>query len=432
MKSNSSTPPISVNGERYWNRLMEMAKITDPAQPWTRRSFSSLFLQGRSWLHHAFEESGLEVRTDAGGNLIGRLPGSGGCGQCIMIGSHSDTVPGGGRFDGIAGVIAGLEIAATLSERRERLQHDLEIVDFLAEEPSEYGISCVGSRAMAGELSPGILQNTNAEGETLAAALGRVGGAPGRVAEARRRDVAAFFELHIEQGGVLESRALDLGIVTAIVGIARVVVTFTGEAAHAGTTPMESRRDALPAAAEFILQMRAEAARYARGGQGYFVATAGKLTVTPNAANVVPGEVTLLLDLRSDAYPLVEKFVASLYAMAGVAAQQHGVRLTHFDRVSDSDPATCDQTLMDSLRRSAEALGYTHVDLTSGAGHDSAFLSRLTPCAMVFVPSRGGKSHCPEEWTDPVQLVAGVATLYEAVRRCDARINQAACGEKPR
>lgn len=432
MQSTASTRLSSINGERYWSSLMELAKITDPAQPWTRRSFSPLFLRGREWLRRAFEDVGLAVRIDAGGNLIGHLPGIAGLGRCLMVGSHSDTVPGGGRFDGIAGVIAALEIAATLRDRGERLRHDLEIVDFLAEEPSEYGVSCVGSRAMAGELSPALLQSSNAEGETLATALRRVGGEPERVGGALRHDVAAFLELHIEQGAVLESRGIDLGIVTAIVGITRVIVTFTGEAAHAGTTPMDSRHDALLAASEFILNLRAKAAEFASRGQSYFVATAGRVTVTPNAANVVPGEVTLLLDLRSDAHSLVEEFLAALRPIAMAAAERYDVRLTSFDCVSDSDPATCDAALMERLRHSAETLRYTHTDLTSGAGHDSAFLSRVAPCAMLFVPSHGGKSHCPEEWTEPAQLVAGVATLYEAVRRCDASIATTDSSEKVR
>jgi N-carbamoyl-L-amino-acid hydrolase len=418
MKFDANTP--SINGDRCWQRLMELADITDRAEPWTRRSFSPLFLEGRRWLRRAFEEAGLAVRTDAGGNLLGRLPGSAGCPQCILVGSHSDTVPGGGRFDGIAGVLAGLEIAATLRERGERLRHDLEIADFLAEEPSEYGVSCIGSRAIAGELTPAMLQATNAEGETLAAALRRAGGEPQKLQEAIRHDLAACFELHIEQGAVLESRGIALGIASAIVGITRLSVTFTGEAAHAGTTPMPLRHDALLAASDFILHLHAQAAELAARGPGYFVATTGKLTIRPNAANVVPGEVSLFLDLRSEAHALVEEFLPCVQSAAAAAAARHGVRLSRFERASDSEPAACDLPLMEILRQSSDALGYTHMDLVSGAGHDSAFLSRVAPAAMLFVPSRGGRSHCPEEWTEPAQLTAGVATLFAAVRRFDA------------
>jgi len=419
MKNDTNNSPI--NGQRCWDRLLELARITDPALPWTRRSFSALFLEGRAWLHRAFEEAGLAVRVDAGGNLIGRLPGSGNLPKSILIGSHSDTVPGGGRFDGIAGVMAGLEIAASLRERGERLRHDLEIVDFLAEEPSEYGVSCVGSRAMAGELTQPMLQSVNPAGETLEAALRRVGGKPESLSGAVRRDVAAFFELHIEQGPVLESRGLDLGIVTAIVGIARVAVTFTGVAAHAGTTPMALRQDALVAASDFVLALHRAASALAASGRGYFVATAGNVRIHPNAANVVPGEVTLMLDLRSDRRPLMEEFLAELQPLAAASAARFGVSLARFERPSDTSTALCDPGLMAGLREQAMAGGRSFVEMTSGAGHDCAFLSRVAPSAMLFVPCRAGRSHCPEEWTDAAQLMAGVETLSGAVRSFDAR-----------
>jgi N-carbamoyl-L-amino-acid hydrolase len=227
-------------------------------------------------------------------------------------------------------------------------------------------------------------------------------------------------ELHIEQGVVLENGGFAVGIVTAIVGITRIAVTFTGEAAHAGTTPMESRQDALLAASEFVLALRQKAAHSARAGRGYFVATAGKVIITPNAANVIPGEVALLLDLRSDARPLMDEFLGELHPVAVAAARQHSVVLTRFECVSDTAPAHCDPALMAGLRESATMLGHSYMDITSGAGHDCAFLSRVAPSAMLFVPSRGGKSHCPEEWTDPAQVIKGVATLYEAVWRWDA------------
>lgn len=415
-----------VNGQRCWDRLMELAAITDPALPWTRRSFSSLFLEGRDWLRRAFEAAGLTVRVDAGGNLIGRLPGSAGLPKAILIGSHSDTVPGGGRFDGIAGVMAGLEIAACLRERGERLHHDLEIVDFLAEEPSDYGVSCVGSRAMAGELTQPMLESPNPAGETLAAAMRRVGGKPDCLGEAVRRDVAAFFELHIEQGPVLESGGIDLGIVTAIVGITRVAVTFSGVAAHAGTTPMALRQDALVAASDFVLALHAAAAELAASGRGYFVATAGRVSIRPNAANVVPGEVTLLLDLRSDRRPLMGEFLAQLQPLAAASAARFKVSLSRFERPSDTTTAQCDPLLMACLREQAQAAGRSFAEMTSGAGHDCAFLSHVGPSAMLFVPSRAGKSHCPEEWTDAAQLMAGVETLSEAVRNFDRRAAEAA------
>jgi len=204
-------PPI--DGARLWDDVMALAAITDPAQPYTRRSFSPLFIEGRAWVRRRFEEAGLAVRLDAGGNLIGRLAGSDPARGTIMLGSHSDTVPAGGRFDGIAGVIAALEAVRSLGSVQ--LRHPVEVVDFLAEEPSDYGLSCVGSRAMSDRLEADTLSYTNANGERLADAIDRIGGAVARLEEARRNDIAGYFELHIEQGVVLESRRIDFGVVPA-------------------------------------------------------------------------------------------------------------------------------------------------------------------------------------------------------------------------
>src|SRR5258708_26331485 len=240
---------LPVDADRLWADVMALAEIADTARPYTRRSFTALFLEGRAWLAQKFVEAGLTMRIDTAGNLIGRLEGKNPALGVIAIGSHSDTVPSGGRFDGIAGVAAGLEIVRALRDSGIRLEHSIEIIDFLAEEPSEYGLSCVGSRGMTGLLDGRMLALTEPGGETLRDALGRVGGDPDRLEEAKRDDIKAFLELHIEQGIVLESQSLDVGIVTSIVGIRRIEVVFQGEADHAGTTPLGLRHDALVAAA---------------------------------------------------------------------------------------------------------------------------------------------------------------------------------------
>ncbi len=246
------TFPFSVDPDRLWTDVMALAAITDPERPYTRRSFSALFLKGREWLARRFDEAGLDVRIDTAGNLIGRREGADAGLKTIMLGSHSDTVPSGGRFDGIAGVIAALETARSLTDAAVVLRHPLEVVDFLAEEPSEYGLSCVGSRGMAGALEADMLALKNSTGEPLGSGLRRVGGDPERLAESKRADIDAFLELHIEQGVVLESEGVDVGIVTSIVGIRRMEIAFEGEADHAGTTPMGLRRDALVAGARTV------------------------------------------------------------------------------------------------------------------------------------------------------------------------------------
>ncbi len=207
---------------------MALAEITDPARPYTRRSFSPLFLEGRAWLAKRFAEAGLATRIDAAGNLIGRIEGAVPERGVIAVGSHSDTVPSGGRFDGIAGVAAGLEIVRSLQQSGIRLDHTIEVIDFLAEEPSEYGLSCIGSRGMVGALDERMLALTESGGETLRDGLRRVQGDPDRLGDARRDDIVAFLELHIEQGIVLESQKLDIGIVTSIVGIRRIEIVFDG------------------------------------------------------------------------------------------------------------------------------------------------------------------------------------------------------------
>jgi beta-ureidopropionase / N-carbamoyl-L-amino-acid hydrolase len=257
---------LPVDADRLWDEIMALAAISDPERPDTRRSFTPLYQQGREWLTRRFTEADLEVRIDAAGNLIGRRAGADSDLKAIVLGSHSDTVPSGGRFDGIAGVIAALETARSLKNAGVVLRHPLEVVDFLAEEPSEFGLSCVGSRGMTGVLEPSMLALKRPGNEPLADALRRVGGDPSRLAEAKREDVGVFIELHIEQGVVLESEGVDVGVVMSIVGIRRMEIAFEGEADHAGTTPMTLRRDALVAAARIVDSVRRAADALATEG----------------------------------------------------------------------------------------------------------------------------------------------------------------------
>jgi N-carbamoyl-L-amino-acid hydrolase len=410
---------LAVDGARLWADVMALAEITDPTRPYTRRSFSPLFMKGRAWLQRRFEQAGLGVRLDAGGNLIGRLQGADPALGTIMLGSHSDTVPSGGRFDGIAGVIAALEAVRSLG-RDWRPRHTIEVVDFLAEEPSEYGLSCVGSRAMAGRLQSEMLSYTNASGERLSDAIDRIGGAVRHLAEARRNDIAAFFELHIEQGTVLEEKRIDFGVVTAIVGITRLELVFRGAADHAGTTPMPLRRDAGVAAARTVAFVAERASALASAGRGHFVATSGVIEIEPNAANVVPGHARVVFDIRAEDHALATEFVAQLDRESAAIAAACRVERSRCALVSSTTPTPCDAHLRALLAQSAEHLGFSTTPLASGAGHDAAFVSRIAPSAMLFVPCRDGKSHAPEEWAQPDALAAGAAVLLEAVRRFDA------------
>jgi beta-ureidopropionase / N-carbamoyl-L-amino-acid hydrolase len=413
---------LPLDADRLWADIMALADITDPARPYTRRSFTGLFLQGRAWLTQQFIEAGLTTRIDTAGNLIGRLEGKDPARGVIAIGSHSDTVPSGGRFDGIAGVATGLEIVRALRDAGVRLEHSIEVIDFLAEEPSEYGLSCVGSRGISGFLDERMLGLTEPAGEALRDALRRVGGDPDRLDLAKRDDIAAYLELHIEQGIVLESQALDVGIVTSIVGIRRIEVVFAGEADHAGTTPLGLRHDALVAAAATVTSVRGVAEALAAEGKDYFVATVGILTVEPSASNIVPGRARLVIDARTTNPALTGRFVEAIDRDSLAHAAAARVSRVAFETLSDGAPAACDPNLRSALREGARDLGLREADLPSGAGHDAAFMSRICPSAMVFVPCRAGKSHAPEEWADREPIAAGAAVIYRAVKALDENL----------
>lgn len=417
---------LPLDADRLWADVMALADITEPGRPYTRRSFSPLFLKGRAFLAERLAEAGLKVRTDAAGNLIGRRDGRLPARGIIAVGSHSDTVPSGGRFDGIAGVAAALEIARALRDGGVQLEHGLEVIDFLAEEPSDYGLSCVGSRGMTGALDAAMLDMTGPGGETLGAALRRVGGDPDRLASAHRDDVGAFLELHIEQGTVLEAGALDVGVVTAIVGIRRIEIVFEGAADHAGTTPMKARRDALVAAADTVLSVRRIAEQLAAAGPDYFVATVGILGVEPGAANTVPGRCRLVIDARTTNPALTQRFADAVERASATHAAEFAVVRASFDVLSDGPPAACDPALRAMLHDSAAKLGLGTADLASGAGHDTAFMTRICPSAMVFVPCRHGKSHAPEEWADREAIAAGAAVMLETVKALDRSLSRAA------
>ncbi|MEJ1158288.1 Zn-dependent hydrolase [Prosthecomicrobium sp. N25] len=415
----SAVPPLlTIDRAAFRADIDALAAITDPARPWTRRSFSPLFLEGRAYLARRFAEAGLDVRIDPAGNLIGRWAAEDPAAPVLMTGSHSDTVPDGGRFDGIAGVAASLAAVRAMRAAGYRPRHTVEVVDFLAEEPSEWGLSCIGSRGMAGALGPRELAMAGPGGEPLAAAIDRIGGSVADLGSAKRSDVAAFVELHIEQGPVLETEGIPIGIVSGIVGIGRVRVRFAGVAGHAGTVPMAGRRDAGLAVARLLLAVR-DGAR-AHPGNGHFTATVGVLRLEPGGANVLPGAAEAIVDIRAEIDGAMTRFIEALSAMAAAAAEAEGCRVEAFEVVSRTTAAVCDPGLGADIAEAARRLGLGTRPLASGAGHDAAFLARVAPSAMLFAPSRVGKSHCPEEWTDPDALADAADVLLGTLMLRDA------------
>ena len=403
---------MQLNEERLWQRVEELARFTDPQRPWTRRAFTPLHQQSREWLAQSMRDAGLQVSLDEAGNLIGRRAGRHDL-PPLVTGSHCDTVMDGGRFDGIIGVLAGIEIAHALEESGRQLDHPFEVIDFLSEEPSDYGISCVGSRGMVGLLDANMLASPDPGGETLSEGMQRIGARPDRLSSALRAagSVAAFVELHIEQGPVLETRGLPIGVVSHIVGIRRVAVTVQGRPDHAGTTPMDLRQDALVGAAKLIDTINRHASQLA-GKPHYVVATVGRIDMTPNVPNAVPGRVEMVCEARSDSPELLDDFFESILAESQDALQSLRVS-AQMRELSRSNPTACNEQVMRTIGTAAESLGYDSMVLPSGAGHDAAYMARLGPMGMVFIPCKGGRSHCPEEWIEPQQLVDGTRVLAE-------------------
>jgi hydantoinase/carbamoylase family amidase len=346
------------------------------------------------------DEAGLAVSVDPVGNLFGRLPGVAASDE-IWAGSHLDSVPQGGRFDGALGVVATLEAV----ERLGRQDRTLAVVAFRDEEGWRFGHGCFGSRALCGGLAAAELETADEEGVTIAEAVRSLRLGPVPEGGWLERPPAAFLELHVEQGPVLAAQGAPLGIVTSIVGLVRLRVVFTGQGGHAGTTPMEGRSDALVAAARFVLAVREAAAAGHRT-----VATIGQLTVEPNAANVVPARVELLVDARAPADETLTALVDEIES-----AGEDG----EVERVVRMQPAEMHPHLRAVLRTALEELGLPVAELPSGAGHDAGILAAAgVPSAMLFVRSgAGGVSHSPDEHSDDADVALGVDALERALGR---------------
>ncbi|MGB3338144.1 MAG: Zn-dependent hydrolase [Devosia sp.] len=411
-------PNSKIRADRIGADIDALAAITEPGRPWTRRAFTPMFLEGRKWLEKAMRDAGAVTHIDASGNLVGTIPGKRPELGTIMLGSHSDTVPEGGRFDGIAGVIAALEVARALHDQGLVLEHTLEVVDFLAEEVSIFGVSCIGSRGMSGTRPAEWLKREN-DGRTLEQAIVAVGG--NMVHPAQRDDIKAFLELHIEQGPVLQDEKLDVGVVTAIAGITRIEIIVDGRADHAGTTPMAWRKDALTTAAWITLGVE-ELGKALAAGEAHFAATVGEFEMTPNAANVVPARVRMLIDARAELRDDMERFVDELDKGVAAIAEKTGVSVSVPRIVSDNQPTPCDAQLLDMLDAACETAGARHRRMASGAGHDTAWMARIAKAAMIFVPCVGGRSHSPDEFATTQDIALGAAVLLDAVLALDTKL----------
>ena len=403
---------LRVNAERLQERIERMARIGGSPQGVTRLAFTEADLSGRAYVTRLMQEADLEVRVDEAGNLSGRLPGGSPGLAPIVLGSHVDTVPLSGAFDGVLGVIAAIECVQVLGEQGIRTRHPLEVVVFANEEGG-----LTGSRALAGRLNAQALEESSRSGMSIRQGIAALGGNADRISEATRRpgEVKAYLELHIEQGGSLEAEGTDIGIVEGFVGIRWWDVTVTGFANHAGTTPMNARRDALLAAARLVIAVN----RSATSLPGRQVATVGRIRAEPGAPNVIPGRVEFSLELRDLAKPKMEQVFQEIRRRAQLIGKETDTEIEFNEIDIGVEPTLTDPNLQEVIRESAQALDLSYARLPSGAAHDAQNMAHIAPSALIFVPSVGGISHSPQEYTRPRDVANGANLLLQTLIRLD-------------
>jgi hydantoinase/carbamoylase family amidase len=394
--------------------LDDLARIgADPGGGVTRVAWSPSLLEAYDWVGGRMRDLGLEVEVDAAGNLLGRWEA--GSGTAVLVGSHLDTVPRGGRLDGAFGVLAAVHAVAELRREGFEPERPVWIVAFMDEEGARFNAALFGSRAFVGDDVTSLGERVDAGGTTLREAMATAGFELDRAADAHRvGGVGAYLELHIEQGPVLEAEDVELGLVTSIVGLRGYRVRLTGQANHAGTTPMRYRRDALAGAARILLALRDAARAGADAGTGA-TANVGKLEVHPGGANVVPGLADFTIDVRSPTPAGLQELEALVAETVASVAREEGLT-AGVEQTFALDPLQLDPGLVAVLERAASAVGASTRRMPSGAGHDAMLVGRHVPAAMLFVPSRGGISHSPAEDTDARHLELGTQALVAALR----------------
>jgi N-carbamoyl-L-amino-acid hydrolase len=401
-----------VDGARLERRLQDLSHFgANPQGGVSRVAFSAADVEARAFTIEMMRAARLEVRIDPVGNIFGRRPGLDGGAAPILFGSHIDSVPEGGNYDGDVGSMSAIEVAQVLGEKGYRNRHPLEVAIWCDEESG-----LTGSRGFVGDIAPEELERPARNGTVLAENIRRIGGDPARLAAARHEpgSVAAYLELHIEQGGTLDAAGVPIGVVEGIVGIHHYEVTVRGFANHAGTTPMDKRRNALLAASEIILAVD----RVVRSVPGRQVGTVGRLVVRPGAPNVIPGEVSFTVELRDLRTETIESLWTAIEAEARAIAERQGCTMEYVRRPPDR-PALSDPRMRAIIASAADELGLRHLSLPSGAGHDAQELAHIAPMGMIFVPSVDGISHSPKERSRPEDVASGANVLMQAVLRLD-------------
>lgn len=401
-----------IHAERLWDRLMRLSAVgRQESGGVTRLSFTPEERAAKDLVRGFMEEAGLSVREDEAGNLIGRKEGRNPQAPVVLVGSHLDSVFNGGNFDGPLGVLAGVEVLQTMNEQGVTTEHPIEVIAFTDEEGARFSYGMIGSRAIAGLLKREELEHRDKDGISIAEAMRASGLDPDAVGRAARPkgSVKAYVELHIEQGKVLESRGLSVGVVSGVAGPLWLKFVLEGEAGHAGATPMALRRDPLAAAAEIMLVIE-------RGVRqtGTAVGTVGQVTVSPGGVNIIPGRVEFSLDLRDVDKAVRDRVEQEIVRQAEAICRERGVRLG-VELLQRIPPVVCSAEIQAAALAACEALGLETITLPSGAGHDCMQLTELCPVGMIFVRSRDGISHNPAEYTSKEDCADGANVLYRTV-----------------
>lgn len=409
---------LQVNSERLSQSLSTLATYGKNEKGGSDRvAYSVHDLAARPFVKELLAAAGLEVSVDFAGNIIGRKAGKNPSLKPISLGSHIDEVPNGGDYDGPVGVMGAIEVVRTLKEAGIQTEHPLEVIIFTNEEGG-----VIGSRALVGGLSAQALQGQSNAGITHADGIRLLGGNPIRIASLARPKgaIAAFLELHIEQGGNLDTEKLDIGVVEGIVAIEWWEFSFKGKANHAGTTPMHARKDPMLPAARFTLAVNEVITR----DEGRQVGTVGKIQAFPGAGNVIPGEVKLNLEIRDLSSEKIWKLYAELETIAKQLAQESGTTLEIKHIEVASKPALADSMIREVIDKQAKKLGYSTKSLPSGAGHDAQEMARIAPMGMIFIPSKAGISHAPEEYSSPEAIAKGANVLLHTLLELDKRLTK--------
>jgi N-carbamoyl-L-amino-acid hydrolase len=400
--------PLTIDAARLWKSLMDLAQIgATPKGGVKRMTLTDLDRQGRDRFVGWCEAAGMTIRVDPIGNIFARRAGTDNALPPVMTGSHLDTQPSGGKFDGAYGVMAGLEVVRRLNDLGVRTRAPIEVAAWTNEEGSRFVPTMMGSGVFAGVHSvESALQQKDVDGISVADALQAIG----YRGETRPFGVGAYFEAHIEQGPILEDTKTTIGAVTGALGQRWFDVDIAGQDAHAGPTPMELRRDALLAASRLVIQVNRVARDYPDNAR----ATVGHMRVSPNSRNVVPGTVNMTIDVRNARDQTLSAMIEDLRACARLIAAECKV-IIEVREVLYFPPSAFDAKLVDSVRRSAAALGLSCRDIVSGAAHDAVYLNRVAPTAMIFVPCEGGLSHNELENAKADDLAAGANVLINVI-----------------